>query len=49
MYAFAVIVGVFLAIAGAISAAWAVLYLFTMTVSGCNDVDNEDDDNDEVQ
>jgi len=49
MYTFAVIVGVFLAIAGAISAAWAVLYLFIMTVGGCIDVDNEDDDSDEVE
>lgn len=49
MYVFAVIVGVVLAIAGAISAAWAVLYLFTMIVGGCIDVDNEDDDSDEVE
>ena len=49
MYTFAVIVGILLAIIGAISAVWAVLYLFTMTVGGCIDVDNEDDDSDEVE
>ena len=49
MYTFAVIVGVVLAIAGAISAAWAVLYLFTMTVGGCIDDDSEDDDSDKVE
>ena len=49
MYTFAVIVGILLAMVGAVSIAWAVLYLFTMTISGCIDIDNEDDDSDEVE